>query len=82
MYVHPSAQGRHSLKKILPAVSDLSYEELEIQDGTQAMCEWSRMMSKERGGEEKKLIAENLRKYCSLDTYSMYVIWKHLKEIT
>ena len=31
--------------------------------------------------DEQEMIAKDLKKYCGLDTYAMYAIWRHLHEI-
>ena len=66
-------------KKVLPAlVPKLSYKELGIQDGGQASDAWWAMVSPATKFEESEKISADLKKYCGLDTYAMYAIWKHL----
>jgi len=31
--------------------------------------------------DEQEMIAEDLKKYCGLDTYAMCAIWRHLHEM-
>ena len=82
LYLHPKARGRSSLKKVLPAIApELSYKSLNVQDGAEAMSEWWEMITKD-DMDEKELMADNLREYCSMDTYAMYAIWKHLEKIS
>lgn len=78
-YVHPGFRGGTSIKKVLPAiVPELSYKELGIQDGGQASDAWWAMVSPATKSEESEKISADLKKYCGLDTYAMYAIWKHL----
>lgn len=82
IYVHPDARGKNSLKSVLPAlVPELSYKNLEIQEGATACQRWFEMVfGQELVPSEKEKIVADLLKYCSLDTYAMYAIWKHLRE--
>jgi hypothetical protein len=70
----PEMNGSYSLKAILPAlVRDISYSDLEIQDGgTASMTYESLYFDSEPDSVAKK--RENLLKYCELDTLSMVKI--------
>lgn len=67
----PEMNGSYSLKAVLPAlVPDLSYSDLEIQEGGTASMVYESLYS------ESDLIAikkkkENLLKYCEIDTLSL-----------
>ena len=66
--------GSNSLKSVLPVVvPELSYKELDVQDGTQAQVVWEKMIGV---GETavKTQLAEQLREYCHLDTLAMVEI--------
>jgi hypothetical protein len=92
-YVHKDFQGSTSIKAVLPVlIPELSYKKLEIREGGTASMKWNEMTTRERNDEKTKkkiklsqaeadLIAKNLLKYCALDTYAMYAIWKHLYEL-
>jgi hypothetical protein len=83
LHVHPEFKGKNSIKSVLPVlVPDLSYKDLEIQEGGTASQEWNKIATCQGTEEERQEIADNLRKYCHLDTYAMYAIWKHLYEQT
>ncbi|MGB4985699.1 MAG: DUF2779 domain-containing protein [Erysipelotrichaceae bacterium] len=69
-------KGQLSVKEILKAVSNLSYDDLEIGEGISAIA-YHRIYEKN----QDEMILQSLYKYCSLDTYSMYVIYKYLKDI-
>jgi hypothetical protein len=58
----------------------LSYERLAIKEGATASQQWWEMVSGERDPEKRLEITEALRKYCKLDTYAMYAIWRVLQD--
>ena len=77
MYVDYRFQGSSSLKKVLPIlVPQLSYKDLEIQDGAQATSEWEDMILDSTV--DKNLVRKNLLKYCAQDTIAMLEIYKFL----
>jgi hypothetical protein len=82
LYVHPGFKGKVSIKKVLPILApSLSYKDLEIQEGGAAMEAWYEMVFGNKSLEEQQVVATDLLKYCCLDTYAMYVIWKELIRI-
>lgn len=81
-YMHPDSFGSASIKKVLPVmVPELSYKNLEVQDGTMAMSEWERSVQSDLDKEVKEQIRANLLKYCELDTVAMVEIHKKLREL-
>jgi len=81
-YVDPAFKGSHSIKKVLPVlVPELSYKDLEIQEGQTASFKWYQTVFGESKENEKKIVFENLLKYCKLDTLAMVEIYKRLKGI-
>lgn len=81
-YVHKNFKGSNSIKNILPVIaSELSYEKLEIKEGETAAETWNKIIGGCFGEMEKKKAIRNLKSYCELDTYAMYVIWKHLRSL-
>lgn len=81
-YVHKGFRGSTSIKAILPTLApDLSYSDLEIQEGGTAADKWNKMVLGLVAKDEGHKIAENLRLYCGRDTNAMYVIWRHLYEL-
>jgi RNA polymerase sigma-70 factor (ECF subfamily) len=53
----------------------------EIKEGGSAMEAWFEKILNARSEEEKSETAKNLLKYCHMDTYAMYAIWKELIKI-
>jgi hypothetical protein len=81
-YVHHGFKGRSSIKKVLPTLApELRYDVLGIKEGGQAADAWWRMVSPDTPATEKERIAKDLKIYCGLDTYAMYAIWYHLREV-
>jgi len=79
-YYDKSQKGSYSLKKVLPAVTGKSYDELEIENGGDAsmLYFYSHIRPKLENKEE---IRRNLIKYCCLDTEGMVWIVDRLKKI-
>ncbi len=81
-FVHPGFKGRVSIKNVLPVlVPGITYKDLEIQEGGAAMEAWYDMIFNDKSFAEKQKTAKHLLKYCCLDTYAMYLIWKELTDI-
>ncbi len=78
-YYHNDLNGSFSIKKTLPVFSDLSYHDLVVKNGTEAIVSYARynLMSKE----ERDLIYYALITYCRQDTYAMVVILHKLQEL-
>ncbi|MEK7148077.1 MAG: DUF2779 domain-containing protein [Patescibacteria group bacterium] len=78
-HVHPAYKGKTSIKKVLPVlVPSLKYDELVIHDGGGAAEGWNRVATGKTNNQEAEEIIQALRKYCKLDTYAMYAIWRAL----
>lgn len=80
-YLMPEFKGSASIKKVLPVlVPELSYKELEVQDGTMAMSVWEKMLETDDGQERQKL-RKSLLDYCKLDTWAMVKIFKIINDL-
>ena len=72
--------GKASIKWVLPALlPDFSYKELNISNGGQAQRVWMETVLQNKNPDQKKQIMDDLREYCTLDTYAMYAIFKYLE---
>ncbi|MCS4134316.1 DUF2779 domain-containing protein [Salinibacter ruber] len=81
-YVHPSQKGSWSLKTVLPAFDpDLKYGDLDVQEGMEAVVQYSRMISPETSDSEAREIGEDLLAYCEQDTWAMVVIHRELSDL-
>ena len=73
--------GRASIKSVLPALlPDVSYKGLNISHGGQAQREWMQTVLEGKNPKDKDQVMKDLREYCGLDTYAMYLIFKYLGE--
>lgn len=82
LYVDYRFHGSASIKKVLPVLCpELSYKDLEINEGTKAMTKWYEMVYGNVSNTEKHSIAQNLLAYCKLDTWAMVVIWQKLRDL-
>lgn len=81
-YKHPGFKGKTSIKKVLPVLCpEFSYQDLEIQSGTDAMEGWHRTIFEELNRSERAELQKSLLEYCELDTLAMVKIFKHLREL-
>lgn len=79
-YFHKDLHGSFSIKKVLPVMSNLTYKNLDIKNGSEAVLAYAKIIDKET--KDKKEIIENLSKYCGLDTWSMVEILWNLDKIS
>ncbi len=81
LYLHPRFRGRASIKKVLPAVTDLTYDGMEIADGLTASIKWYHAATGRGRPEENEKTFQDLEAYCHLDTLAMARIYEHLLTI-
>jgi hypothetical protein len=79
-YYHPSQGGSASLKKVMPAVTGIGYENLEISQGEIASLRYIQATFGEISVEERQKIREDLLTYCGQDTGGMVSIIDKLTE--
>jgi len=84
-YYNPVQCGSASIKKVLPATTNKSYSEMEINNGGMASTQFLRLInffqnSNSPSEIEIKKTRENLEKYCELDTLAEYLILEKLKK--
>jgi hypothetical protein len=78
---HYKMNGSYSLKAVLPAVvPGLSYEGLEVSDGSMAMDAYFAMCEAANPAEKARL-GKALLEYCRLDTLAMVRILERLSEL-
>lgn len=73
-YYHRDLYGSYSIKKLLPVFTDLSYKNLEVQNGLMAVQEYLSFTEKKGPDYDKSYKA--LLAYCGQDTYSMHLLLK------
>ncbi len=81
-YYHPAQKGSASLKYVLPALTNLSYNDLEIAEGNTASLKFLESISGNISDEEHKKIRTDLLIYCGQDTGGMVEIIKSLRYLT
>lgn len=78
-YYHPDFKGSYSIKAVLPVlVPELSYDELDIQDGGMASLVYLQL--KFQDAVTATIQRQALREYCKLDTLAMVKIAEVLRE--
>ena len=80
-YYHPQQLGSSSLKHVLPALTSLSYDDLEIGEGTTASLKFMEAAFGNISDAERQKIHVDLLTYCGQDTGGMIDILKKLQEL-
>ncbi len=79
-YYHPDFKGSASIKNVLPVmVPDLSYEDLDIQEGGTASLVYAQL--KDQDVATQAIQRNQLLEYCKLDTMAMVRILENLEEL-
>lgn len=68
---HPNQKGSASIKAVLPAFTDLSYDDLEISHGGEAMRQYGAFMSGNLDASFWDALWGDLSAYCKQDTFAM-----------
>ena len=77
-YYDPKQCGSASIKKVLPCLTNLKYDDLEIGEGMFASLEYERVTFGDVDDAERKKVRDALEKYCELDTLAEVEIVKEL----
>lgn len=81
-YVDSGFNGSASIKYVLPVlVPELSYKELNIQEGGSAQRVWMETILDGKNASQKDQILANLLVYCGLDTLAMVKIYNVLNNL-
>lgn len=79
-YYHPDFHGSYSIKNVLPVVvPDLSYDNMEIGNGGDAVVHYASMARGKYTPAKEKQIKKHLLEYCKLDTLAMVRLYRCLK---
>ncbi|OIO80203.1 hypothetical protein AUJ84_04120 [Candidatus Pacearchaeota archaeon CG1_02_32_132] len=86
-YYDCKQQGSASIKHVLPALTKVTYNGMDIANGGQASLRYLFITHGSNDGkkatkEEIKKVREDLEKYCCLDTEAMIMVMNKLKEVT
>jgi hypothetical protein len=80
---HPKFAGSYSIKNVLPAlVPGMTYEGMEVADGTDAGLAWESMVRGNLDQPERDRIEKALRDYCGQDTLAMVKLVTKLRWIS
>jgi len=79
---HPEFRGSFSVKFVLPALVNLSYNDLAVADGDSAITMFARLARREIPTEQIGTVRQNLREYCKRDTFAMVQIHDYLQSHT
>jgi hypothetical protein len=78
-YYHPDFHGSYSIKNVLPVmVPKLSYTNMEIGNGSEAVAQFAYMAQGKYDSEQEKQIKRHLLEYCKLDTLAMVKVYERL----
>jgi hypothetical protein len=80
-YYNPKQKGSTSLKQVLPAITEKSYEGMPISEGNAASLAYLKLMRSDVSPEERVQLRADLEKYCGLDTEGMVWIVDRLKAL-
>ncbi len=76
---HPQFYGSFSIKNVLPAlIPDMSYENMEVADGTQAGLAYEKLIRGELESKERQTLRDALLEYCRQDTMAMVRLLEYL----
>lgn len=79
-FVDKDFYGSASIKKVLPVlVTELSYKNLEIQEGASAQIKWMDTVLNGKNTDIKDKTFNDLIEYCKLDTLAMVQLYKVLQ---
>ena len=78
-YYHPRQHGSNSLKRVMPALTNRSYDNLPIADGSTASQEFLRGTFGDVSTAERRKIRNQLLRYCGQDTGGMIGILRTLQ---
>ena len=73
--------GPASLKTVLPILTELRYDNLDIQDGDLAQREFLRITFHDVPREERLKVRRALEKYCAQDTGGLIALLESLKTV-
>jgi hypothetical protein len=78
---HPAFAGSFSLKSVLPAfLPEMTYENLEVAEGTAAGLAWARLIDPATPLVEKSQLRKALLEYCKQDTLALAKLLEVLRK--
>jgi len=81
-YVDSRFGGSASIKKVLPVVvPELSYKNLNIQEGGTASSSWPVLTDPAMPADQKAQLKKDMLEYCALDTFAMVEIYRFFSSL-
>jgi len=80
-YYNAGQQGSCSIKKVLPVLSDLSYKNMPIANGGEAMSAYNQYIVKNEPHANKEQLIKDMLAYCKQDTWAMVLILRKLRSL-
>ena len=77
-WYHRDQRGSWSIKAVLPTLSELAYEGLEVKDGGSAQEAWLEAADPACPPGRRWALGEQLKAYCALDTLAMIAVMRAL----
>lgn len=77
-WYHRDQRGSWSIKAVLPTMSDLDYEALEVKDGGNAQEAFLEAISPATSPERRWALEQALKAYCERDTWAMVLVARAL----
>jgi hypothetical protein len=78
-YYHHALNGSYSIKKVLPIFSPLSYDQLGVKNGVEALVVYARFPIMDE--QTFKMKYQELFEYCKQDTWAMVEILEKLRKL-
>ncbi len=78
---HPDQMGSASLKFVLPALTDLNYEDMGIAGGMEASRQYQAFVEGKLSEEEIVQLWNDLSTYCERDTFAMVALVEVLRRL-
>ena len=80
-YYHPKQCGSASLKHVLPSLTGISYEGLNIAEGQTASLKFMEAAFRDMPTEDRDKVFTDLLEYCGQDTFGMVRIVEELRRL-
>jgi len=77
-WYHRDQRGSWSIKAVLPTLSELGYDGLEVKDGGNAQEAWLEAADPACSPDRRWALEEALKAYCARDTWAMVVVMRAL----
>jgi hypothetical protein len=78
----PKQNGSASIKAVLPALTDINYDHLDIRKGDLASLTYLNFLNGKISIDSNSKVKRSLKEYCKLDTFAMVEIYNLLLEGT